>query len=146
MKHKSLCLAFLLLILLLTACNPFSKTEMEYPYSNVEIKYEVDEIKISNFKDFGHLNEEYHLVFEEKEQIKTFVNAIENARPVEGSIDMPEGDYNLLLYSNENISEGFHLWISERHPTGTIVNIADTATAYSLTNSSRNEILSLLSE
>lgn len=146
MKDKKVAMTFFLSILLLTACSPNSKPEIEYPYSNVAIEYEVDEIKISNFEDFGYLNEDYHLVFEEKEQIEVFIDAIESADPVEGSVNMPKGDYNLFLGSSEGSSEGFHLWISEIHPNGTIMKIEDTETAYTLTDRSRNKIQVLLSE
>lgn len=135
MKYKRLIIIFLLAILSLTACSSTAK---------LEINSEVDEIKVSNFIDFGNWNEDYHMFFEEKEHIKTFVDAIEKARPVSGDVDMPEADYNLLLCFNEENSEGYHLWISEKSSIGTIMKIDDTTTAYTLTKSSVNKISNLL--
>lgn len=130
-------ITFLLTIFFLTACSL---------NSGLEIKSEVDEIKVSNFKDFGALNEDYHMLFIEEEDIKIFVNAIEKSKPVKGDVDMPKGDYNFVLCFNEGTSEGFHLWISDRDSTGMIMKIDDTTTAYKLTKSSKNKILSLISK
>lgn len=127
----------LLIILVFTACSS---------HSNFELRGEVDEVKISVFQEFSTLNEDYHIFFEDKESIKIFVDAIENSSPISGVVDMPKGDYDLLLSFNGGDSEGFHLWISETHPTGVIMKIEDTTTAYELTESSRSEILSLLSK
>lgn len=133
-KYKRTIIVFLL-ILLLSACSPNPK---------LKIESEVDEVKVSFFKDFGSMNEDYRMVVEKKEDIKIFVNAIKKSSPLSGDVDMPEADYNLLLNFNDGTSEGFHLWLSREYSTGTIMKIDDTATAYKLGKSSADKIRAII--
>lgn len=113
--------------------------------SNFDIdEAEVDEVKISFFKDFGSVNEDYHMTLQENEEIKAFVNAINTSKRIKGSVDIPEGDYDLHLIFNDSTLEGFHIWISEESSTGTIMNIKDTEAAYKLTKKSTNIIRDIL--
>jgi len=92
-KTVTMCL---LIILVFTACSS---------HSNFELRGEVDEVKISVFQEFSTLNEDYHIFFEDKESIKIFVDAIENSSPISGVVDMPKGDYDLLLsFTSSNFS------------------------------------------
>lgn len=135
MKYKRTTIIFALTILLLIACSP---------YSNLDVESEVDEVTVSSFKDFGSINEDYHLFFEKEAYIKTLVDAINTSKLAGGDVDMPEGDYDILLKFNEGQSEGFHFWISEDSSTGTIMKIDDTATAYKLTKRSTKKLREIL--
>src|SRR5699024_11107253 len=95
-------------------------------------------------KDFGSINEDYHLFFEKEADIKIFVDAVNTSKPVGGDVDMPEGDYDILLKFNESKSEGFHLCISESSSTGAIMKIDDTTTAYTLTKRTTNKLKEIL--
>lgn len=114
------------------------------PYPSLDIESEVDEVTVSSFKNFGSINEDYHLFFEREADVKIFIDAINTSKPVGGDVDMPEGDYDILLKFNEGRSEGFHLWISEESSTGTIMKIDDTATAYTLTKRSTKKLKDIL--
>lgn len=105
---------------------------------------DVEEVKVSFFKDFGSINEDYHMTLQEIEEIKAFVNAINTSKRIKGSVDMPEGDYDIHLIFYDNTLEGFHIWISEESSNGTIMNIKDTEAAYRLTKKSTNIIKDIL--
>ncbi|ADU29495.1 hypothetical protein [Evansella cellulosilytica] len=79
-------------------------------------------------------------------EIKAFVDAINTSKRMKGSVDMPEGDYDLSFISLDGTLDGFHIWISEESLAGTIIHITDTEAAYKLTKKSTNTIRDILSD
>lgn len=139
MKNKRAILTFLLAIFLLSACSPHPDAP------KLKIGSDVEEVKVSIFKEFGRMNEDYQISFVKKQDIKVFVNAINRSRPVGGDVDMSEADYDLLLIFKDGTTRKFHLWASAEYPTGTIMTTEDTASAYTLSGNTKEKIRKLLS-
>lgn len=49
---------------------------------------------------------------------------------MQGDVDMPKAEYDLLFDMKNNTSRAFHLWISKRHSRGIVMEVEDTANAY----------------
>ncbi|WP_217589511.1 hypothetical protein [Lentibacillus saliphilus] len=135
MTYRRIVMIVSLTTLLLSACS--AKT---FDINETE----VNEVKISYFTDFGSINGDDLRSFHKEEDIKGLVAAINTAKPIDGDVDMPAGDYNVLVNFADDTSKGFHLWISEDDSVATIMKLEDTATAYKLTKSATNRIRSIL--
>ena len=71
------------------------------------------------------------------EEIEEFINAFNSAEKVPGIANTVDPDYQVIMGT-----ENYYLWISDE--SGTIMNIEDTHTVYSLSESSAQKIFDLL--
>lgn len=133
MKQGKVSISFIF-ILLLAACASNSSFDRKAS--------EVEEIKVSNFQDFGSTNEDYYLFFTEEAEIKEFVKAMNTAKQMAGNVYMSEGDFDILIQFNDESSEEFHLWL----PNGEIMRIENTSTIHKLSKSATWKLQSLLPE
>jgi len=138
MEYKKVTITIFFTLLLLVACS--TKSDFDINESGIE------EIKVSLFENFGEKNEDYYTSIENKEDINTFIDAINKSTRIEGSVDMPKGDYNLELKFNDGTEDVFHLWISEEYSTGTVMKMDDTETAYELSKKHSEQIRAILSD
>lgn len=107
-------------------------------------KSSVTEIQISQFKQFGSINDEQLVTLEDENSIKILVNAINSSTKLSGDVDMPEGDYDINILFKNNNEAGYHVWIQEEYYLGTLMSIDDTASAYRLTKKSTQNLRELL--
>ncbi|MDG5788569.1 hypothetical protein QA612_13870 [Evansella sp. AB-P1] len=97
---------------------------------------DVFEISVTEFEEFGIVNENIIKSFHEKEYIAVIIDAINSSTRLKGDVDMGFGDYNLTLHFKENEKRVFHLWISDDSVAGNIMDIEETETLYRLTKKS----------
>ena len=71
------------------------------------------------------------------EEIEEFINAFNSAEKVPGIANTVDPDYQVIMGI-----ENYYLWISDE--SGTIMNVEDTHTVYSLSESSAQKIFDLL--
>lgn len=74
-----------------------------------------------------------------KTEEKVFINAFDKAEKVPGIANIVDPDFQVIIGT-----ENYYLWINE--DSGTIMNIKDKQTVYSLSKSSAKKIFDLLNE
>lgn len=97
----------------------------------------IESITIHKMKNFSEVNEEWKIVITDKKEIDLFVTAFKSAKKEPGVVDMADPHYKVFLDE-----EAFFLWIAE--DSGTIMNMADTHTIYTLSGSNFIKIYDLL--
>lgn len=105
---------------------------------------DITKIEVNEFQQFGSASEQKHVRFEKQNDIDTIVDAINTASKEEGVVDMSEGDYDLLFHFDDDREEGFHLWLSEDFPQGTVMDIKDTHTIYTLSRTDTKAMQELI--
>lgn len=88
-------------------------------------------------KNFSTVKEDSLTTFIDLETIKDFSKAFNNAKKEPGIVNMSDPDYKVELGD-----ESYFLWVSEEH--GTIMNLSDTNTVYTLSKNSAKTINELL--
>lgn len=137
MKFKKFIIVFLLPFLFLIACSTGSALNI----NQLEIEY----IEITFFKEFAERNTEHFKTIRKSEDIKIFVDAINTSKPINGDVDMPNGDYNLELIFKNGTVDVFHLWIpKDNNPYGTLINVKNTAEAYQINKKTTEQIRTIL--
>jgi len=119
----------LLIVLLFSSCSTFT--------NQMEVS-EVKEIKISEFENFGSINRDFIKTITDKEDIKNVVKALNSKSKVHGAVDMPEGDFDLLLIFEDSSEEAYHLWIDSS--SATVMQPDDTHTIYNISSKNAEKI------
>lgn len=88
-------------------------------------------------KSFSTIEEDSLTTFTDSESIKDFIQAFNNAKKDPGVVNMADPEYKVELGD-----ESYFLWVSEGH--GTIMNLNDTNTIYTLSKNSAETIEELL--
>lgn len=133
--NKRWSFTILLLIFTLTACNADSK---------LSIKTKATGITLTTFPGFGQTNGELLTNITDEKDIQTILNLLNGAKAIKGDVDMPKGDYNLLIQMENDTTEAYHLWLSNDYTTGTVSIVTDTATAYTLTKNATKKLRAIL--
>ena len=137
MKHKFLLFSLLLFSMLLFGCSTNSL--------KADIK-EIEAVKIAHFNGFSTESKDFIVTFNEVEDKKVFVHAINSAVKLDGIADVTEADYNIHLLSKDDQMEIFHLWLEEDFSDGSIMNVKDSSTLYKLTKKALNNMKDILSK
>lgn len=90
---------------------------------------EVKEVNIYEMENFSEVKEDSLVTFTDKKAIKQFKKAFSSAKKQPGVVDMADPQYKVELGE-----KSFFLWLSQDH--GTIMDVEDTNTIYTLTNKS----------
>lgn len=90
---------------------------------------EVNEVKVYEMESFSEVREASLVTFTDRKSIKQFKKAVSSAKKQPGVVDMADPQYRVELGG-----KSFFLWISQDH--GTIMDVEDTNTIYSLTSKS----------
>ncbi|AST90707.1 hypothetical protein [Sutcliffiella cohnii] len=128
MKKMILFICFSVLV----ACS----SPKEEPLNSIK-KDEVKEVTVYKMISFYEVSEEQPFIFEEKDDIDTFLHAVDSAKREPGVVDMADPEYKFKIGKKY-----YFLWIHEK--SGTIMNTSDTNTIYSLTKESAEKLFLLL--
>ncbi|WP_438317031.1 hypothetical protein [Sporosarcina sp. FA9] len=90
---------------------------------------EVKEVNVYEMESFSEVKEDSLVTFTKKKEIKQFKKAVNSAKKQPGIVDMADPQYKVELGGRS-----IFLWLSQDH--GTIMDIEDTNTIYTLTNKS----------
>ena len=90
---------------------------------------EVKEVNVYELESFSEVKEDSLVTFTDKKAIKQFKKAFSSAKKQPGVVDMADPQYKVELDE-----KSFFLWLSQDH--GTIMDVEDTNTIYTLTNKS----------
>jgi hypothetical protein len=97
----------------------------------------IEKINIYKMKSFSVMEEDSLLTFSESKIINDFMTAFKSAKKVPGIVDMADPEFKVELGD-----KSYFLWISQE--SGTIMNVNDTNTIYTLSKSSVKTIYELL--
>ncbi|MFF2754443.1 hypothetical protein ACFVR1_11945 [Psychrobacillus sp. NPDC058041] len=100
-------------------------------------KDNVKKIEIAQMIGFSEAITYPSMKITKTEEIEEFINAFNSAEKVPGIANTVNPDYQVIIGT-----ENYYLWISDE--SGTIMNIKDTHTVYSLSESSAQKIFDLL--
>ncbi|WP_394188746.1 hypothetical protein [Paenisporosarcina quisquiliarum] len=97
----------------------------------------IEKIDVYEMESFSNIKKDSLTSFTDSKVVSNFVNAFENANKEQGIVDMADPEYKVEIGE-----ESYYLWISEEQ--GTIMNVNDTHTIYTLSKSSAKTINELL--
>ena len=96
-----------------------------------------DKVDVYEMESFSDIKQDSLISFTDPKIVSDFVKTFKNAKKEPGIVDMADPKYKI-----EFGQESYFLWISEDH--GTIMNVEDTHTIYTLSKSSAKMIYELL--
>lgn len=133
---KKLILFVLFLLFILVAC----QTNDNKGFLDVNIS----KVNISKSNGFGKLNSDFFIVYQDKESLDIFNNAISTAVKREGVADMAEPEFDLKVSYTGGNKQGFHLWLGENGQKSTIMKVNDTHITYSISEEMTDQLIDLL--
>lgn len=104
----------------------------------------ISKVSISKSSGFGKVNSEFFTVYEDKETLDIFKNAISNAVKLEGIADMAEPEFDIKVVYTDGNKQGYHLWVGEKGQKSTLMNVNDTYTIYSISEEITNQLIDLV--
>ncbi|MED4122947.1 hypothetical protein [Halalkalibacterium halodurans] len=116
--------------LLLTGCSSSST-----PTSN-----EITSVSVSEFQQFGKINQAPFMTLNNPDEIAVFGEAIETATKMDGIVNVVKADFDIELLRDNEEDFSFHLWLDDEAKTGSIMYTGDTHTLYSLTEDSTQKL------
>lgn len=99
----------------------------------------IDQIQVYEMESFSKVKANSFILIEAKTEIDQIRNAIASAKKQSGIVDMADPEYKIVLGKNT-----YYLWISK--DSGTIMNLNDTYTVYSLTKFSAKRVERILNK
>ena len=97
----------------------------------------IEKVNVYEMKSFSAIEEDSSTTFTDSKVVKDFIKAFNNAKREPGIVNMADPEYKVELGD-----ESYFLWVSEEY--GTIMNLNDTNTIYTLSKSSAKTIKELL--
>lgn len=97
----------------------------------------IEKIDVYEMESFSIIKKDSLVSYTDSKVVSNFVNAFKNANKEQGIVDMADPEYKVEIGE-----ESYYLWISEEQ--GTIMNVNDTHTIYTLSKSSAKTINELL--
>ncbi|MGJ9384464.1 hypothetical protein [Salipaludibacillus sp. CF4.18] len=77
-------------------------------------------------------------------QINPMIESINSANKMDGAVDMAEGDFDIRIVQDNSTEKHFHLWLDKNSERSTIMDVGDTHTIYSISESSTKTLKDLL--
>ncbi|WP_442598406.1 hypothetical protein [Neobacillus sp. D3-1R] len=99
----------------------------------------IDQIQVYEMESFSKVKANSFIKIEDKTEINQIRNAIASAKKQPGIVDMADPEFKIVMGKNS-----YYLWISK--DSGTIMNLNDTYTIYSLTKFSAKRVGKILNE
>ena len=96
-----------------------------------------EEVTVYEMKSFSEVDEDSITVFTNLTDVNLLVTAFNHAKKEPGIVNMIDPEYKVELRN-----DSYFLWINEEH--GTIMNLKDTHTIYTLSQKSAKAIYELL--
>lgn len=109
-------------------------------YSDVNIS----KVSVSKSSGFGKVNSDFFAVYEDKETLDIFNNAISNAVKRAGIVDIVEPEFDLEVIYTDGNKQGYHLWVGGKGQKSTLMNVNDTNTVYSISEEITNQLVDLV--
>jgi len=97
----------------------------------------IEKVNVFEMESFSKVKEGSLRTFTDLKDVNIFEAAFNNAKKEPGIVDMADPEYKVELGS-----VAYFLWISEEH--GTIMNLNDTHTIYTLSKNSAKAVYELL--
>ena len=97
----------------------------------------IEKVDVYEMESFSVIKKDSLTSYTDSKVVSDFVNAFKNAKKEQGKVDMLDPEYKVEIGENS-----YYLWISEEQ--GTIMNVNDTNTIYTLSKSSAKTIKELL--
>lgn len=113
-KTLILSLSLVIFIFVLSGCSGIKK---------------ISEVNVFEMESFSEVKEGSLVTFKEKNEIKQLKKAFSSAKKQPGKVDIVDPQYKVELGG-----KSYFLWLSQEH--GTIMNVEDTNTIYSLKDNS----------
>ncbi len=120
----------------LIGCQPKNSNE----YSDINIS----KVSVSKSSGFGKVNSDFFAVYEDKETLDIFNNAISNAVKRAGIVDIVEPEFDLEVIYTDGNKQGYHLWVGGKGQKSTLINVYDTNTVYSISEEITNQLVDLV--
>lgn len=134
-------LLFSLLTIVLTGCQ--SKESNQTLDNNEVLEKQISKVSISNSIGF-EFNKDFFSVYEDKESIKIFGNAISKAVKQPGMVDIVEPDFGLEVTYTDGSVNSYHLWLDEKLKGAIIMNVYDTHTIYTISEEIATQLKDLI--
>ena len=115
-----------------------SKDSNEYSDENIS------KVSVSKSSGFGKVNSDFFAVYEDKETLDTFDNAISNAAKRDGIVDIAEPEFDLEVIYTDGNKHGYHLWVGEKGQKSTLMDVNDTHTIYLISEDLTNKLIELI--
>ena len=104
----------------------------------------LSKVSISKSSGFGKVNSDFFTVYEDKETLNIFKNAISNAVKSEGIADMAEPEFDIEVIYTDGNKEDYHLWVGEKGQKSTLMDVNDTHTIYTISEEITNQLIDLV--
>ncbi|MFD0716161.1 DUF4362 domain-containing protein [Paenibacillus sp. GCM10027626] len=102
-----------------------------------------DQVIVSRTLGFSRVNEKPYGTFFKKEEIAVFAKAVKSADKMQGMLDVPQSDYDVVLVQGGKRKE-FHLWVDASTKYGMITYVSETGQGYRLTEKSTRALYDLI--
>ena len=133
-----------ILFVLLLSLMPVVLIGCQSKESNGFSDVNITKVSISKSSGFGKVNSDFFTVYEDKETLDIFKNAISNAVKREGIVDMAEPEFDLeVIYTNGN-KQDYHLWVGKKGQKSTLMDVNDTHTIYIISEEITNQLIDLV--
>lgn len=100
---------------------------------------EIKQVRVYEMSSFSEMKEDSLTTYTDSDIVRKFINGFKNAKKEPGIVDMADPEYKVELGD-----EVYFLWTSEDH--GTIMNLNDTNTIYTLSKRSAKLIHEVLKQ
>ena len=104
----------------------------------------ISKVSVSKSSGFDKVNADFFAVYEDKETLDIFNNAISNAVKIPGIVDIIEPEFDLEVIYTDGSKQGYHLWVGEKGQKSTLMNVNDTHTIYSISKEITNQLVDLV--
>ena len=136
--EKNLFICFI--IIFYVYCSYCCQSKNNNEYSDVNIS----KVSVSKSSGFGKVNSDFFAVYEDKETLDIFNNAISNAVKRAGIVDIVESEFDLEVIYTDGNKQGYHLWVGGKGQKSTLMNVYDTNTVYSISEEITNQLVDLV--
>ena len=136
-KYMKKDIFFILLLSLISVVLIGCQSKDRNGFSEVNIM----QVSISKSSGFGKVNSNFFIVYEDKETLDIFNNAISNAVKRDGIVDMAEPEFDLKVLYIDGNKQGYHLWVGEKGQKSTLMNVNDTHTIYAISEEITNQLV-----
>jgi hypothetical protein len=135
---KSIIFLFITLILI-TGCSMLDKNKEQKVVSAIDKKMGLVSVKLSG---------ESQAIFEKDNELEAFQNAVNNAKKIEGILDVVKSNYEFdLIFSNGKAqTKSYFLWLDPKVQSGMIMNKEDTHTGYTLKSSDAERLVKIIKD
>lgn len=96
-------------------------------------------VNLYEVQTFNEVKEETLVAFSDTASIRAFHQAVMTAKQLAGVVDMDNPHYLFEINGQK-----YYLWLTFQHNTGSIMNVEDTHTLYTLSRESGRQLVSIV--